>query len=123
LPHDLDVQKELFSHLSTAELASLTGVDRATARRWRAHGRLPRHVNRLLAIITLGQLDAIGWKGWRIMRGVLVSPEGWEATPGDVLALPFMRQQIAILQADARAWRAVDEQPVGGATEALLAIR
>lgn len=32
----------------------------------------------------------------------MISPEGWEITVGDVLALPLMRQQLAAYQTELR---------------------
>lgn len=56
------------------------------------------------------------WSGWVIRRGMIYSPEGVEATTGDIMALQFMRQQIAIYQAENRKLREagtlMDEQPV-----------
>lgn len=53
------------------------------------------------------------WAGWIIRRGLLISPEDFEATPADVRSLPFMRMQIAAYQADARMAREpqIEEQP------------
>lgn len=42
------------------------------------------------------------WRGWVAKGGKLISPEGWEITVGDVLALPLMRQQLAAYKAELR---------------------
>jgi hypothetical protein len=34
------------------------------------------------------------WSGWRLSRGLLVSPEGWEATPGHVRAMKMMNATL-----------------------------
>jgi hypothetical protein len=82
--------------IPAAEIAALCGVDIATARRWKSgQSRVPMAARKLLA----GDLSAFGhaWKGWKIVGGKLVSPEGWDYTPGEVLAIPFLRSQIAHL--------------------------
>lgn len=114
----------MLAHLSAAELADLAGVDPATARRWRSLGRLPEPVRRLLEITALGRLDILGWRGWKVVRGTLVSPEGWEFTPGAVLAISLMRQQISHYQTLERRWKRLDAQPEpGGADESLAQLR
>lgn len=47
--------------------------------------------------------------------GKLVSPEGWEASPGDVLSIPLLKAQISAYQAKQRATEALDKQPLPGA--------
>lgn len=39
------------------------------------------------------------WAGWHVRGRVLVSGEGWSFTPGEILRLPFLVQQIAALEA------------------------
>lgn len=43
------------------------------------------------------------WRGWRIFGRALISPEGWEITVNDVLAVPLMRLQITTYQSELRA--------------------
>lgn len=85
-------------------LVALTGAHLATARRWKRAACVPRWLARLIAVCWRGELAEISpaWAGWRLVGGALVSPEGWEATPGDVRSLPFLRQQIAMYQSEAR---------------------
>jgi len=85
-------------------LATLTGAHPTTARRWKRAQRVPPWLTRLARVIIDGELGEVSpdWRGWRLVRGELVSPEGWTATPGDVLALPLMRGQIAAYQAAQR---------------------
>ena len=66
----------------------------------------------------LGQFDP-AWRGWLLRDGKLISPEGWGATPGDVLSLPLLRAQIANYQADKRRLMAMEEQPEPGAIPAI----
>jgi hypothetical protein len=69
----------------------------------------------LLIARDLGCFDA-EWRGWRVRKGVLYSPEGWEITVGDVLALPLMRQQLAAYKTEHKRLQAelltTREQPV-----------
>lgn len=90
--------------LSAAMLATITGAHEDTARRWKRASRVPKWLLRLVALVAHGELGEIDehWRGWRVVRGQIVSPEGWTATPGDIRALPLMRQQIAVYQADRR---------------------
>lgn len=71
---------------SAHTLAALTGAHITTARRWRG-GRMPAPIRRLLSILFERDLGvfAPAWRGWSISpSGVLVSPERWEFTPGEV---------------------------------------
>jgi hypothetical protein len=80
----------------------------------------------MILLEDLGCFDP-AWKGWRIRDGQLISPEGWAATPGEILALPLMRAQIASYQRDQRiakaAVDALEEQPEPGAVPKLLSNR
>lgn len=49
----------------------------------------------------LGAFDST-WAGWTLRGQILYSPEGWEATMGDIRTLPLLRQFIATLRADNR---------------------
>lgn len=61
------------------------------------------------------------WKGWHIScEGELVSPEGWRISVGMVLALPLMRQQIALYQAAARVPK-LEDQPLPESAPAMTA--
>jgi len=57
----------------------------------------------------LGCLDR-EWRGWVLRGGKLISPAGWEATPQEVLSLPFLRAQLATYQAEKRQRPTKDEQ-------------
>ena len=59
----------------------------------------------------LGQLDVFGWKGWRLVYGVLIGPDGWQFMPGEILALPLLRAQLSALQVTERQFRATEPQP------------
>jgi hypothetical protein len=49
----------------------------------------------------LGCFDPV-WKGWRLCKGNLISPEGWEITKGDVISSPLLRQQLAAFKTELR---------------------
>lgn len=96
--------------ISAAELAALGQVHLSTARRWKRTGKCPRWLERLLGVCHRGELDHIHrtWNGWRLVRGQLVSPEGWEFTPGSIRAMPFMKAQIKTYQEKQRSIQQTD---------------
>lgn len=110
-PNVHPVDTEVLAYLSIAELAELAGVDQATARRWKARKRLPEPVRRLLELTALGRLDVFGWKGWRLVHGELVSPEGWTFDPGHVMSLPILREQLRTLHVERRKFLGLESQP------------
>ena len=67
-------------------------------------------------MILAGDLGAFdpAWRGWAFRDGKLISPDNWEASPGDVLSLPLMRAQINAYQAKERQVQAMEEQPLPG---------
>lgn len=85
-------------------LVAITGAHVTTARRWKRAPRVPAWLARLVRVLIEGELGDVSesWRGWRLVRGELISPEGWTATPGEVRALPLMRQQIALYQVEQR---------------------
>lgn len=40
------------------------------------------------------------WSGWTMKRGLLVSPEGWEATPGHVRGLQMINATLAAYRSE-----------------------
>jgi Phage protein len=85
-------------------LCALTGAHLTTARRWKRTRRAPRWLRLLIQLCIEGELGAIArhWDGWSIRGKHLVSPEGWEFTPGEVRSIPFMHSQVAAYQARQR---------------------
>jgi hypothetical protein len=83
-----------------SELARICHVSIKTATRWKSGTTCPPKS----ALLLLGDLSAFDpeWRGWIARAGKLISPEGWEITVGDVLALPLMRQQLAAYQSELR---------------------
>lgn len=100
-------RNELYG-IGVKEIAEVCGVDLSTARRWKRGASCPPKSALMLLSGDLGILDK-EWRGWVIRRGVLISPEGWDAKPGEVLALPLMRAQIHSYQLESRKRRRVDD--------------
>lgn len=99
--------------IPAAEIARLCGVDVATARRWkRGKSRIPKCARTLL----VGDLSALdpAWRGWTLKAGKITSPEGWQYSPGEVLSLALLRQQIAHLEAERRRADELLDQPLPG---------
>lgn len=89
---------------SAGHLARVLGVPTRTARRWKAAGRLPAPWLLLFLLLgerDLGALDE-AWRGWRLARGEIVSPEGLAFRPGEVLAASIRMQQLAELERQLR---------------------
>lgn len=87
-----------------ASIARACGVSVRTARRWRAAGQMPAAYALGLALVEDGDLGAVApdWRGWRLIRGQLFSPDGWGFTPGEIQAAPLhvlligeLRRQLA----------------------------
>jgi hypothetical protein len=100
------------------EIARICHVDITTARRWKRGARCPPESALLLIRGDLGCFDT-AWKGWRLYKGNLISPEGWEITRGDVISSPLLRQQLAAFKTELRRLRAAadaadltHEQPI-----------
>ena len=106
--------------INAEEIARRCGVNLATAHRWkRGTSRIPKAAAMILSG-DLGHLDP-AWSGWVLRNGKLISAEGWEVTPGDVLSLPLLRAQIAGYQANERQVLAMDAQPEPGELPAIRA--
>lgn len=95
--------------LSIKELAALCNVSEKTARRWKQGTICPPPSARALIEADLGALDP-KWKGWHLRRGVLLSPDGVEASPGDIMALPFIRLQVSTHRTENVRLRAENEE-------------
>jgi hypothetical protein len=90
--------KEVFFAIPIKQIVEICGVDITTARRWKRGATCPpQHMLRYLSARyyeDLGFLDP-DWRGWKLRRGNLISPEGWEMTMGDVLASRLHEAQLA----------------------------
>jgi hypothetical protein len=104
--------------ITIKEIARICHVNLTTARRWKRGARCPPKSALLLICGDLIAFDR-EWRGWRVREGKLISPEGWEITVGDVLALPLMRQQLAAYQTELKRIQGelllTQEQPVPSA--------
>jgi len=94
--------------LTIKQIARVARVDPTTARRWR-RGVVPVPAGILLLLSgDLGCFDP-AWSGWILRRGQLISPEGWEATPGQVLATRLHEAQLAAWRTENRHLRELVE--------------
>lgn len=100
-------------------IAQLCKVNVRTARRWKNGERRMPETARMLLAGDLGAFDP-AWRGWTFRDGKLVSPEGYEASPGDVRSIPLMRAQIGAYQAKERQIQAMDEQPLPGSLPGIV---
>lgn len=87
--------------INVNEVARICHVSLKTASRWKAGTTCPPESALMLLCGDLAAFDR-EWRGWVVRGGKLISPEGWEITVGDVLALPLMRQQLAAYQTELR---------------------
>lgn len=98
-----------------SELARICQVSIKTATRWKDGTTCPPKTALLLLAADLGCFDP-AWHGWRIYKGTLVSPEGWEITKGDVISSPLLRQQLAAFKTELKRLReaadSIQEQPL-----------
>jgi hypothetical protein len=86
----------LWGRANVDTLAQLTGAHPTTARRWKRLKALPRWLAILVRVVLEGELADVSaeFAGWCIRHGELVSPEGSRFTPGQIRALPILRQQL-----------------------------
>ena len=104
------------------EVARICRVSLKTAMRWKTGQTCPPKAALMVIAADLGCFDP-AWRGWRLRNGQLISPDGIETIPEDVVALPFMRAQIAAYQAEHRRVQGMEEQPEPGSAGELLAER
>jgi len=100
--------------ISAGLLAGVTGRHIDTARRWKRAGKVPHAHADLVRLRLVGELGVVddGWRGFRLVRGKLWTPEGAPITPGDIRAIPFRRAQLDELQRLAlspRQWELFDQ--------------
>ena len=87
-------------NLPPATLAAYCGASIRTAERWRARGKMPAGLAVAVALLHDGDLGVFSaaWRGWKLVRGELVSPENWCFRPGEVAAIPIVSQQMRLYQ-------------------------
>jgi hypothetical protein len=101
-------------------IALLCKVNVTTARRWKSGERRMPKTARMILAGDLGCFDP-AWLGWAFRDGKLISPEGWEASPGDVMSISLMRAQISAYQTKERQFQAIEEQPLPGTVPVIVA--
>ena len=106
--------------IPAAVIARICKVDVKTARNWRRGKTQMSETAKMILSGDLGAFDP-AFQGWRMRDGKLISPEGWEATAGDILSIPLMKAQISAYQAKQRATEAIEEQPIPGAMPTIVA--
>lgn len=81
--------------ISELRLIQVTGAHRSTVRRWKLGRSIPRWLSFVVRLCVQGELEDFdpAWRGWRIVRGELVSPEGTAFTPGAIRAGPLYRER------------------------------
>lgn len=89
--------KDILFGKQIKEIVRICGVDITTARRWKRGAQRPPDWALCLLTGDLSFFDP-RWRGWRLIRGDLVSPENWVITQGDVLAQRLVAAQIAAYQ-------------------------
>lgn len=104
------------------EIAAICRVTLKTARNWKSGKVCPPATAIMVLSRDLGCFDS-RWSGWTIsLKGNLVSPENWIATPGDVLSIQLTQAQLAAYRHENKSLKAeidaieaerlgMDEQP------------
>ncbi|MFT3905141.1 MAG: DUF3653 domain-containing protein [Steroidobacteraceae bacterium] len=95
---------------SAALLAQLTGVTLRTAQRWKRAGAIPQRYRDSLSLTLEGDLGHLcpQWRGFRLLKGTLMTPEGEALTPGDLRAVPIRKAQVRELErrlSEPQQWR------------------
>ena len=75
-------------------IAALCKVNVRTARRWKKGERKMPEAARMIMAGDLGAFDR-AWRGWSFRDGKLISPDGWEASPGDVMSITLCGPRLA----------------------------
>jgi hypothetical protein len=81
------------------EIARICGVSLKTAQRWKAGQSVPPKPALMILEQDLGCFHP-DWAGWTMKRGLLCSPEGWEATPGHVRGLQMINATLAAYRSE-----------------------
>jgi hypothetical protein len=72
-PSPDQMSRELLDTLTNSQLCKLTACHVTSVRRWRRKRKMPPHISKLLEFVALYRLDQLGWRGWRLKDGVLIS--------------------------------------------------
>lgn len=103
--------QDILYGINVNEIARLCKVDVTTARRWKRGAKCPPQSALMILSGDLGHLDP-AWAGWRLSRGQLISPEGWEALPGHVRAMKMMHATLGIYRRENQHLKAEVQQLV-----------
>jgi hypothetical protein len=109
----MDALPALWGRITAENLVQLTGCHASTARRWKRLLRVPAWLERLVQLFIDGHLGELhgAWRGWHLVRGELITPEGRGLTPGQLYALPYLREQVRALELELQRLRAAMTQP------------
>ncbi|MBY5946102.1 regulator [Photobacterium rosenbergii] len=74
--------------LSIEETAELCFKSVRTVTRWDAGNPIPPECRRLMRMYSGLELDPLSdeWRGWRIQKGQLITPNSWSLTPNRIVA-------------------------------------
>lgn len=113
LPEGLSSLRELqqAARLSNPEAAAFLGISKRTLVRWRQFDNAPQWA-RLLLAMRAGFIPWAGWEGWRIVPEGLLPPAYFDRplSPGEVLGMFFVRQEVAAHRAREREFWALADQ-------------
>lgn len=99
-PPDLN-DLRLDCRLTPREAAALLSVSYRTWQRWQKVGA-PSWAGVVLRL-RAGYLDDLGWPGWRIIKGKLVTHHWpYETTPGHILASWWQAQELVLSRKELR---------------------
>lgn len=99
-PADIVHQRFGVSNLTKQEAASLCGVTLRTWSSWESgERRMPYSTWCWFVTITEGIPMNGDWHGWKFFNGKLWSPENAGFTPGEVRAIPILRQTLSAFKA------------------------
>ena len=97
----METTYQSLSEIPIKYLVEICGVDITTARRWHRGSNLPApYVLDFVNAKRFGDLGFLdpAWRGWRLVKGHLTSPEDWCISMSDVLASRLHEAHLA-------AWR------------------
>src|SRR5713226_9801046 len=83
------------------EISRICGVSLKTAHRWKSGQTVPPKTALAMLLGDLGCFDQ-AWAGWCLRGGLLTSPEGWQASTGDVMSIQLTQAQLAAYRKENR---------------------
>lgn len=96
-----------FANYSAEKLAVLCFASVRSARRWKQTGFAPAIAVAWLELTHYGALNrlSLSWDAWRIRDDELHAPNGYAFTPGELIAIPLLHQQLATLRRESEELR------------------